>query len=337
MADLSIKYLGLELKNPVIVGASNLVLDHENVKKMEAAGAAAVVYKSLFEEQIQLERLQLDEELAEYKERNAEMTRLFPNLEHAGSTEHLENIKRLKQTVNIPIIASLNAVYEETWEEYALALEDAGADAIELNFYSAPDDFKKDEKNIINEQLDIIDIVKKKLKVPVSVKISPFYSNVLNVVQRMYYEGADGFVLFNRLFQPDIDVDKEEHHFPYHISHEDDNRLPLRFAGLLFGEIRGDLCSNTGIFNGKDVVKMLLAGATCVQVVSTLYKNGIEQISTILDELNTWMDTHQYQTIDQFRGKLSKKSLKDPFVYKRAQYVDILMKSAEIFKKYPMI
>jgi len=141
---------------------------------------------------------------------------------------------------------------------------------------------------------------------------------------------------FNRLFQPDINIDKEEHHFPYHLSNEDDNRLALRYIGLLFGEINGSICANTGIFTGRDVVKMLLAGADCVQVVSTLYKNGIEHITKIVSEIEAWMDSKNYDTIDSFRGKLSKKQLKDPIAYRRAQYVDILMKSEEIFKKYPM-
>ena len=152
----------------------------------------------------------------------------------------------------------------------------------------------------------------------------------------MYFEGVDGFVLFNRLFQPDIDIEKEDHHFPYHLSHEEDSRILLRYIGLLYGEIRGSLCANSGIFTGKDVIKMLLCGADCVQVVSTLYKNGIGQITQMLNEIEEWMDKKEYATIDSFRGKLSRKQIKDPFVYKRAQYVDILMKSEEIFKKYPM-
>jgi dihydroorotate dehydrogenase (fumarate) len=336
MANLTTKYMGLTLKNPVIAGASNLVKEIDNIKKMEEAGAAAIVYKTLFEEQIELERLQLSEELNQYNERHAEMISLFPDIEHAGPTEHLMHLRRTVEAVTIPVIASLNCTFEETWIEYAKAIEQTGVNAIELNFYSVPGDFKKEEKAIVNEQLDIINHVKKNLKIPVSVKLSPFYTNALNVIQVMYFEGVDGFVLFNRLFQPDINIEKEEHHFPYHISHEDDNRLALRYIGLLFGEINGSLCANTGIFTGKDVVKMLLAGADCVQVVSTLYKNGIPHIAKMLNEIETWMDQKNYDSIHQFVGKLSKRKMKDPLAYKRAQYVDILMKSEEIFKKYPM-
>jgi dihydroorotate dehydrogenase (fumarate) len=152
----------------------------------------------------------------------------------------------------------------------------------------------------------------------------------------MYYAGVDGFVLFNRLFQPDIDLEKEEHHFPYNLSHEEDNRLPLRYLGLLYGEIRGSLCGNTGVYSGRDAAKMILAGADTVQVVSTIYKNGIGQITKILEELEQWMDSKKYENIDAFKGKLARKNQKDPFAYKRAQYIDILMKSEEIFIKYPM-
>lgn len=335
MANLTTNYMGLKLKNPIIVGASNFVTDLDNLKKIEAAGAAAIVYKTLFEEQIELERLQLSEELNQYNERHAEMISLFPDIEHAGPTEHLMHLRKAVEAVTIPVIASLNCTFEETWLEYAKAIEQTGVNAIELNFYSIPGDFKKEEKAIINEQLDIVNHVKKSLKIPVSVKLSPFYTNVLNLVQMMYFEGVDGFVLFNRLFQPDIDIEKEVHYFPYHLSHEDDLRLPLRYAGLLHGEIHGSICANTGIFTGEDVLKMLLAGADCVQVVSTLYKNGFGQIGKMLADMSNWMDTKNYDTIDAFRGKLSRKSMKDPFAYKRAQYVDILMKSEDIFLRYP--
>ncbi len=336
MANLSVKYLGMDLKNPIIAGACNLGKDFSNLKKIEDSGASAIVYKSLFEEQIQLESLQMEENLREYENRNAEMTSLFPDMIHAGPDEHLGNLRRAKETVSIPVIASLNAVYDETWVEYAHLIEETGVNAIELNLYSTPKDPEKDEKSIITEQLDIIYKVKKAVTIPVSVKLSPFYSNTLNVVNRMYTEGADGFVLFNSLFQPDIDINTEALHFPYRLSNEDDNRLALRYAGLLYGNFRGSICSNTGILTGEDVIKMLLAGTDCVQVVSTLYKNGLGYIDKMLKDIEFWMDGKGYHTINDFRGKLSRKNLKDPYAYRRAQYVDIIMKSNEIFKLYPM-
>jgi dihydroorotate dehydrogenase (fumarate) len=337
MADLKTKYLGLELKNPIILGASNLVNNIDNVKLAEEKGISAIVYKSIFEEQIQLERAQLDDRIEEYADRNAEMTSLFPNIEHAGPEEHLFNVARVKQNVSIPVIASLNAILKESWVDYAVQLEKTGIDALEINFFYVPKDIDYNGHDVIEKQVEILKAVKQSVKIPVSVKLSPFYANPLNVVSQMEKAGADGFVLFNRMFQPEIDIDKEEHYAPYDLSNPNDNKLSLRFAGLLHGSMNASICSNTGIYTGSDVVKMLLAGADCAQIVSTVYKNKIEYIDTILADINTWMDKKGYKTIGDFKGKLSQKSINDPFVYKRAQYIDLLLKSDEIIKKYPAI
>ncbi len=337
MANLGVKFMGLDLKNPIIVGASNLVTDIKNLKKIEDAGAAAIVYKSLFEEQIQLEELELDQDMMEYSERNAEMQSLFPDMKHAGPVEFLMNLEEACKSVSIPMIASLNAVYEDTWIEYAEKIEQTGVAGLELNFYSIPSSFETSSAQIEQEQIDVLKAVKKAVKIPVSVKLSPFYTNTLGFVKKMDEAGADGFVLFNKLFQPDFDLNKEELHFPHYLSYEDENRLPLRFAGLFYGNIHANICCNTGIFNGTDVIKMMLAGGDCVQVVSTLYKNQIGHIKTMLTEMNDWMDTKNYASITDIKGKLSKKNSKDPFAFKRAQYVDIMMKSSSIFKKNPLI
>jgi dihydroorotate dehydrogenase (fumarate) len=278
----------------------------------------------------------LDDKLHEYAERNAEMINIFPNLEHAGPEEHLFNIARVKKTVKIPVIASLNAMIEESWIDYAKRIEEMGVDALELNFYYVPKDVETDGRTLITEQVSILKAVKNAVKVPVSVKLSPFYANPLNLVKKLDDAGADGFVLFNRLFQPEIDMDKEEHFTPFNLSVPEDNRLPLRFAGLLYKNVKGNVCSNTGIFTGKDVAKMILAGADCVQVVSTVYKNKIDYISTILKDLEAWMDSKGYKSLSDFRGKLSNQSLNDPFIYKRAQYIDLLLKSDEILVKHPV-
>lgn len=337
MADLKTKYLGLELKNPVILGASNLVTHIDNIRKAEDAGASAVVYKSLFEEQIQLETAQFDDELDEYTERHAEMVSLFPNLQHAGPEEHLYNLQKVKESIGIPVIASINAIYKETWVEYARLIEQTGVDALELNFYAVPRDMRLDGRDIISRQIENFKAVKSKVGLPVSVKLSPFYANPLNIIGQLDKAGVDGFILFNRLFQPDIDITKEQHYTPYGVSNPEDHRLALRFAGLLYGTIKASICSNTGIFTGEDVIKMILAGADCVQVVSTVYKNKIDHLRTIIDDIQKWMDGKGYKKIDDFRGKLSNKNINDPFVYKRAQYIDLLLKSDEIFKKYPMV
>lgn len=334
--NLKTKYLGLELKNPIIVGASNLVKDLNILKRLEDAGAGAIVYKSLFEEQIQLENLQQYQTEEDYGARHAEMTSGMTNLEDAGPEEFLFHLRKAKEAVQIPLIASLNAVYEESWVEYAQKIEQTGVDALELNFYSTNYEFDIHGKAIIQEQIDILESIVKIVKIPVSVKLSPFYTNPLYIINEMDKIGVDGFVLFNRLFQPDIDIEKEVHHFPYNLSHHEDNRLALRYAGLLYGNIKADICSNTGILSGPDVIKMLLAGANCVQVVSAIYQKGPKQISNMLEELEGWMKHKGYVSIGDFRGKLSKNNLKDIYAYKRAQYVDILMKSDEIFKKYPI-
>jgi dihydroorotate dehydrogenase (fumarate) len=337
MVDLKTEYLGIDLKNPVIIGASNLVTKIENVKRAEQSGAAAIVYKSLFEEQIQLESAQLDDELVEYNDRSAENTTQFPALKHAGPEEHLLNLRKVKESVHIPVIASLNAIYKESWIEYARLLEQTGIDALELNFFYIPRDTEADGRDVMNQQLDILKAVKSTVKLPISVKLSPFYANPLNIVSQMGKIGVNGFVLFNRLFQPDIDIEKQEHFSPFNLSNPEDNKLSLRFAGLLYGTIAGSICANTGIYTGVDVVKMILAGADCVQIVSTVYKNKIEYIGTILKDLETWMESKNYHTLEDFKGKLSNKKLNDPFVYKRAQYIDLLLRSDQMFKKYPVI
>lgn len=337
MADLKTTYLGIELKNPIIVGASNIVTNVDNIKRAEQAGAAAIVYKSLFEEQIQLENAQLDDQLTEYADRNAEMTSLFPNLEHAGPEEYLFELARAKKAINIPLIASLNAILKESWISYAKKIEQAGADAIELNFYHVPKEIYLKGETIIEDQLSILSAVKSELNIPVSVKLSPSYANVLNVVSDMDAAGADGFVLFNRMFQPEIDTEIEAHFTPFLLSSAADNRLPLRYAGLLYKQITGSICSNSGIYTGNDVAKMILAGADSVQVVSTLYKNNIEYISNMLSDLESWMDKKGYKSLSDFRGKLSNAQTNDIFTYQRAQYIDLLLKSEEIIKKHPVV
>lgn len=336
MAKLRTTYMGIELKNPIIIGASNMVTDLKFAKKLEEAGAAALVYKSLFEEQVLFERIQLQNDLAEFDEMNAEMTRLFPSVEHAGPQEYLVNLKKLKSSVDIPVFASLNAMHKDTWVEYAQLLQDTGIDGIELNFYTMPEEFDRDATLVEEQQLDVLAAVKKVLKIPVAVKLSPFYSNPLNVIGRMDDEDIDAFVLFNRFFQPDIDLDSMQLHFPYNLTPESDNRLSLRFAGLLYGEINADICANTGVFTANDVLKMILAGASSVQMVSAIMKNGTEHIKVVLEGIERWMDAKGFEYINQFQGKLARNKAKDPFAYKRAQYVDILLKSRDFYKTYPL-
>ncbi len=334
MVDLKTSYMGLKLKNPVIVGASNLMLDLKNIKKMEKAGAAAIVYKSLFEEQIELEKLQLDDMIEEYSERSAEMVNIFPRMEHAGPLEYLVKLKKVKQSVSIPVIGSLNAVNRDTWIEYARKIEETGVDGIELNLFYIPRDTGRDGILVENEQLEIVKTVVGSLSIPVAIKLSSFYSNPLNLVKKMDLLGPGGFVLFNRLFQPDIDTSKQEQSFPFRLSSPGYHRLPLRFTGLLYGNINADICSSSGVFEAEDIIKLLLAGASCTQCVSTLYKNGIGHIGTMLEEVGEWMKDKGYKSLGDFRGKLSLKQQKDPFAYQRAQYVDLLIKGKPVIKRF---
>lgn len=329
MIDMKTTYMGLELKNPIIAGASGLTSDIYSLKKIEDAGASAVVTKSLFEEQIRLQEMQFEVEAHRNDNLYSEMTNIFPNLEFAGPKEHLMWLKKTKESLSIPVIASLNAVEKETWTEYAAALEETGVDAIELNFYSSPRSSEEQADAVEDEQVEIIGNVKKAVSVPIGVKLSPFYTNPLNFIKRIDDAGAEGLMLFNRLFQPDIDVDKETNTFPLGFSQTVDQRLPLRFTGLLFEKIGADLCAGTGIMEGKDVVKMILAGADAVQVVSTLYKNSVSHIGSMLKEIEDWMTAKGYESLAAFQGNLSRARSKDPWIYTRSQYVKLLMRPGD--------
>ncbi len=332
--DLKTTYMGIELKNPLIVGACEMTADINMVKKMEEAGAAAIVYKSLFEEQIHLEAAELDDDLHEFDDRNAEMITLFPSIVHSGPKAFLMKLKDLKESVSIPVIASLNCVYDVSWVEYAKYIEQTGVDGIELNFYNSVSVESKSGQDIEKVQVDILKKVKSAIKIPVSIKLSPFYSNPLNFIRQLDVTGVNGVVLFNRLFQPDIDIESEELKMPYNLSSKNDNRLSLRYTGLLSGNIHSSLCATNGIHDAEDLISLLLAGADAAQVVSVLYKKGVREITTILENLSVWMKNKGYESISYFKGKLSKNNLKEPYAYERAQYVDYLMKKKKILKEY---
>ena len=332
MKNLKTSYMGIEIDNPIILGASNLVTKPDNLKRAEEQGAAAIVYKSLFEEQIQLERLQFDEKLTEFNDIHAEMLTVHPLIDYAGAEEHLVNLRKAKESVSIPLIASLNAVNVETWVEYAKLINQTGVDGIELNFYPNIWDLDRDSAEIEYEQVMIVHEIRKNITIPVSVKLSPDYTNALNLIKKLDEEGVDTFVLFNSFFQPDIDIKYEKHIKKYNFSNPGDYKKSLRFAGLLYQNIKADVCSSHGVFTGADVVKLILSGASSVQVVSTIYKNGFSQITNMKNDLEEWMEEKNYNSLEDFKGKLSKNNLsKNPFVYKRAQYVDLLLNAEDIF------
>jgi dihydroorotate dehydrogenase (fumarate) len=332
MKNLKTKYMGIEIDSPIIIGASNLVTDLDKLKKAEEFGAGAIVYKSLFEEQIQLERFQLDEQRSEFNNIYAEMLTMHPKMEHAGPDEHLMNLRKAKESISIPVIASLNAINNNTWIKYAKLISETGVAGIELNFYQTPSDFNKNAKEIEDDQINIVREIRSNISLPISVKLSADYTNTLNFIKKLDRAGVNAFVLFNSFFQPDINIVSEKHLNSFNLSNEGDYKKSLRFAGLLYENINADICSSHGVFTGVDVIKLILAGSSCAQVVSTLYKNGLAQINNIKKDLVEWMDTKNYNSIDEFKGKLSKNKLgSKPFIYARAQYVDLQINSEEIF------
>lgn len=330
--NLKTTYMGIELKSPIILGACNMSDDIDKLKKAEENGVGAIVFKSLFEEQIQLERLQFEERLTQYDHIHAQMITTHPRVEYADSEKHLVNLRKVKEKLSVPIIASLNAVHEESWLEYATELASTGVDGLELNLYQVPLDFDKDAREIEESQINIVRKIKEKISLPISVKLSSDYTNVLGFIKKMDEVGVDGLVLFNSFFQPDIDVDSEKHKKIFNLSQKGDYRKSLRYAGLLYGNIKADVCSSRGIFTGNEVVKHLLSGAACIQMVSAVYKKGLEEISVANNQLSDWMKSKGYNSIDEFRGKLSQNNLgADSLVYRRAQYVDLLLTSENIF------
>ncbi len=337
MADLTTTYLGMELKNPLIAGASGLTADMETIGKIVEAGAGALVTKSLMEEEIQLERFKHDEDIEKYNYRYAEMIEPMVHIEHAGPEEHLMWVRKTVDQVDIPVIGSLNAVEEESWLEYAKKVEQTGVAAIECNFFSSPGAFGTEGAEIEREQLELVGKLADAVAVPVAVKLSALYSNPANIVIRAASGGAAGVVLFNRFFEHDIDIEREELYSSLHFSRPTDYRLPLRYTGLLADEIAADICCSTGIFDGRQAAAVLLAGAKAFQVVSTLYTNGVGQIASILDELGRWMDDKGYADLAAFRGKLSRGNLDDPLTYSRLQYARLLMHPEEYIENVPRV
>lgn len=333
MKDLKTKYMGIEINNPIILGSCDMVTNTDALKKAEELGVGAIVYKSLFEEQIQLETFQMDEQLKEFNDINAEMITTHPKMEHNEPDDYLFKIRKAKESVSVPVIASLNAVNRSTWVKYAKLLSQTGVDGLELNLYQVPSDFTKDANEIESEQISIVEEIKRNVSIPISVKLSPDYTNMLNYIQKLDHAGVNAFVLFNSFFQPDIDIHDEKHVKSFNFSREGDYKKSLRYSGLLFENIKADVCSSQGIFTGTDVIKMILSGSSCVQVVSTFYKNGLKHIIAMKKDIEDWMEIKNYNSIEEFRGKLSKNKLgNNPFVYNRAQYVDLLINSEKLFE-----
>ena len=325
MADLRTNYMGIELKNPIVVGACSLSRQIDSIKELEAAGAGALVLKSLFEEQVQLENADFEQSLSQYDEMYAEAVNLFPEVSHAGPKEHLFWVGEARKATEMPLIGSLNAVNEDVWVDYAKQLAETGVDGLELNFYSLPLDPKLAGGDIEKSELETFSKVRDAVKLPISVKMHPYYTNVMNMVAEFDRRGANAVVMFNRMFQPDLNINTGEERKRLVLSDARDGLNTLRWTALLNGRVEADLVAGTGILTGQDVIKMVMAGATAVQIASTLYANRPAYIGTMLEQLNGWMDEKGHASLADFRGAASKQNVKDPWAYERGQYIKALL------------
>ncbi len=324
--DLKTKYLGMTLRSPIVVSASPLTEYIQNIKMMEDAGAGAVVLHSLFEEQIRLEQQELHYHTTHGTESFAESLSYFPEPEEykLGPEEYLEQIRKAKEAVKIPIIASLNGSTIGGWTEYAKEMEQAGADAIELNVYYIPTDMTLSGANVEQTYIDILRSVKSVIDVPVAIKLSPFFSNMANMAQRLDDAGANALVLFNRFYQPDIDLDEFEVKPNVILSTSHAMRLPMRWIAILKDKIAADLAATSGIHTGIDVVKMLLVGSNVTMVCSALLKHGIFHIQNMENHLVEWMEQNEYESVEEMIGAMSQQKTTDPSAFERAQYMKAL-------------
>lgn len=328
--DLTTNYLGLKLKNPIVPSASPLSESVDTVKKLEDAGAAAVVVYSLFEEQLRHESGEIDHYLSYGTESYAEATSYFPEPDEfkLGPVEYLDHIANLKKSVDIPIIGSLNGVSKGGWVEFAKNIEQAGADALELNVYYIPTNAYLSGTEIETMYIDTLTAVKKNLNIPVSVKLSPFFTSMANMAAKLDKAGADGLVLFNRFYQPDFDLEKLEIVPNLMLSNNWEMRLPLRWIAILYDNIKASLALTSGVQNSEDVIKTIMAGGDIVMIASELLLNGIDRIKDILTGVEGWMNEKEYESIEQMKGSMSQKNVGSPAEFERANY----MKTLQSFK-----
>jgi len=325
MANLSTVYMGIELKNPLIVASSDLTGNIEGIKKCEEAGAGAVVLKSLFEEQIETETDELIDN--SWLTGHTEAFEYVRGMSMANGPDiYLDLISKAKKETSIPIIASLNCISPKWWIDYAKQLETSGADALELNISLLPSNLERSSEEIEHVYIDILEGVLEEINLPVAVKIGPYFTSMAKIFNDLSKKGARGLVLFNRFYQLDIDIENLKLIGGNPLSSPNEISNSLRWIALLSDRITCDFAATTGIYSGKDVIKQILAGAKAVEICSTLYKNGIDHIKKILEGIEGWMDKNNYKNIDEFRGKLSKKESEKPELYDRLQYINALNK-----------
>ena len=323
MIDLSTTYLDLRLRTPLVASASPLSQEIDGIRRLEDAGASAVVLYSLFEEQLRQESFELEHHLGEGTNSFAEAASFFPQPAEfrLGPEGYLKHIHHAKQKVSIPIIGSLNCTTAGGWIQYAKLIQNAGADALECNIYSIPTDSDLDSASIEQQYLEVVKAVKAVVTIPVAVKISPFFSNMANMAKRFDEAGANGLVLFNRFYQPDINLDELEIQPNVSLSTPQALRLPLTWIGILYGRIRASLAATSGVHGPEDVVKLLMVGADVTMLCSTLLRNGVSYLQRIEQGLQEWMEKHEYESVQQMKGSMSQIRCPNPSALERAQYM----------------
>ncbi|MCB2206458.1 dihydroorotate dehydrogenase-like protein [bacterium] len=324
--DLTTTYMGLQLKNPLVPSASPLSRDLDNIKRLEDAGASAIVMYSLFEEQIEHEQLELDHFLAQGAESYQEAISYFPEAEdyNLGPDEYLEHIRSAKAATNIPIIGSLNGVSAGGWLEYAKKIQDAGADGLELNVYYIPTDTRFSAEEIENIYVEDLTRIKAAVNIPVAMKLSPYFTTMASMAKKLDGAGADALVMFNRFYQPDFDLEELEVVPTVNLSNSTENRLPLRWIAILHGHIRASMAATTGIHTAQDALKMLMAGADVTMLCSALLEKGPEHLGTVLNDLQQWMEEKEYDSVTQMKGSMSQRSVAEPAAFERANYMKAL-------------
>lgn len=324
--NLSTNYLGLKLESPVVVSACTLSEDISNIVRMEDAGAGAVVMFSLFEEQIRQDAARYDTISQNTSNLFAEASDFFPGIEdyHVGPYEYLEKIRQAKARTSLPIIGSLNGVTNEGWIEYAKLIEEAGADALEVNIFFIPADIHTNAAQVEQRYVDIVKAIRRSVRIPVSVKLSPYFSAIGNMARRLYEEGANGLVLFNRFYQPDFDIQQLKVLPNLQYSEATEIRLPLLWLAILHGRVPVSLAATSGVNSEIEVIKYLLAGADVAMTASTLYRNGIDYITVMNHGIRNWMKAKGFESIQAFKGVMSQQNISDPTAYERANYIKIL-------------
>ncbi len=326
MADLTSTYLGLALKNPLVASASPLSKKVDRVRRLEEAGIAAVVVYSLFEEQITHQQLELDHYLTRGTETYAEALTYFPDLGqyNLGPEAYLEHITRLKQSVHIPIIASLNGISAGGWVDCARRIQEAGADALELNLYYLPTSADLTGAVLEDEYVGLVRRIHSMLRIPLAIKLSPFFTSIPNIAHRLTQAGANGLVLFNRFYQPDLDLEALEVVPSLELSTSSELRLPLRWVAILYGRVAADLAITGGVHTAQDVIKSAMAGASAVMMASELIEHGTGRVAQILSDLQAWMDQREYVSIAQMKGSMSQRAVREPAAFERANYMKAL-------------